>query len=124
MPETTLFDATTAGPVLRVHVQPGARSSGIVGIHGDALKVRLAAPPLEGRANQALLTLLAERLGVERGRLAVISGTTARRKRVRFEGVDPIAFQARLRLVLEGGKVDRDERPPDVRIRPGDADAT
>jgi len=106
-----LFDATTAGPVLRVHVQPGARSSGVVGIHGDALKVRLAAPPLEGRANQALLTLLAERFGVERGRLAVISGTTARRKRVRFDGVDAAAFEVMLRLVVESGEVGRDDRP-------------
>ena len=100
-----LFDATGAGPVLRVHVQPGARSSGIVGVHGDALKVRLAAPPHEGRANRALLTLLAERFGCERRRLAVVSGTSARRKRVRFEGVDAADFEARLRDVLEEREV-------------------
>jgi len=102
---TDLFDATSAGPVLRVHVQPGARSTGVVGVHGDALKVRLAAPPHEGRANQALLTLLAERLGFERNGLAVVSGISARRKRVRFEGVDAADFEARLRHVLGDGEV-------------------
>jgi uncharacterized protein len=103
---TDLFDATGLGPVLRVHVQPGARSTGIVGVHGDALKVRLAAPPHEGRANQALLTLLAERFGCERSGLVVVSGTSARRKRVRFEGVDAADFEARLRHVLGDEEAD------------------
>jgi len=86
---------------LRVHVQPGARSTGIVGVHGDALKVRLSVPPREGRANQALLALLAERFDCKRGRLALVSGSSARQKRVRFEGVDTADFEARLRHLLE-----------------------
>jgi len=65
-----------------VHTQPGAKRSQIAGLHGDALKVRVAAPPAEGLANAALIALLAEALGVSKGRVRVVKGTTSRRKTV------------------------------------------
>lgn len=71
---------------LTVHVQPGAARTGVVGVHGDALKVRLRAPPVDGKANEALLAYLGEVLRVPRRDLELLSGQTSRRKRVRIAG--------------------------------------
>lgn len=72
--------------LLWVHVVPGAARSEVVGTHGDALKVRVAAPPVDGKANAALEAHLAERLDVARSSVEVVGGHTARRKRVRIAG--------------------------------------
>jgi uncharacterized protein (TIGR00251 family) len=77
-----------------VHVQPRATRSEIVGLHGAALKVRLQAPPVDGAANEALVTLLAERLGVARRSVRVIAGTTARAKTVEVDGTTEDAVRA------------------------------
>ena len=70
---------------LAVHVQPGAKKSGVVGEHGDALKIRLAAPPVDGKANAALIEFLATRLGVARAQVTLKSGQTSRRKVLEIE---------------------------------------
>jgi uncharacterized protein len=75
--------------VLRVHVQPGAGRSAFVGKHGDALKVRVAAPPVEGRANEALLVLFAHDLGLKPDQVTLLSGESSRAKRVRVTGIEP-----------------------------------
>jgi uncharacterized protein (TIGR00251 family) len=75
--------------VIAVHVQPGAARPGIVGRHGDALKVRVAAPPDRGRANAALVRLLAGELGVRVSDVEVVAGHAGRRKQVRIRGADP-----------------------------------
>ena len=62
----------------RVHVQPRAARSEAVGMHGDALKIRLAAAPVDGAANVALVELLAEALGVARRCVRVVAGETSR----------------------------------------------
>jgi uncharacterized protein len=77
-----------------VHVQPRATRSEIVGLHGAALKVRLQAPPVDGAANEALVTLLAERLGVARRSVRVIGGTTSRAKTVEVDGTTEDAVRA------------------------------
>jgi uncharacterized protein (TIGR00251 family) len=87
------------GVQLRLHVQPGASRTGIAGLHGDALKVRVAAPPAEGRANRELLHYLADLLGVARVRIALIKGETGRRKTVVIQGIG--LQEARRRLGLE-----------------------
>ena len=69
-----------------VHVQPRASRSEIVGLHGDALKVRLEAPPVDGAANDALIELFAESLGCPRNAVRVVSGMTSRRKIVEIDG--------------------------------------
>jgi uncharacterized protein (TIGR00251 family) len=69
-----------------VHVQPRSSRSEIVGLHGAALKVRLQAPPVEGAANEALVSLLAERLNVPRRAVRVVAGATSRTKTVEIEG--------------------------------------
>lgn len=72
--------AEGSGCVITVHVQPGAKRTEIVGEHGDALKIRLAAPPVDGKANEALLSYLADRLAVGRRAVALRAGMAARRK--------------------------------------------
>jgi len=66
--------------MLTLHVQPNARASALAGSHGDALKVRIAAPPTDHRANQALLDFLHASLGIPRASLRIVQGHTARRK--------------------------------------------
>ena len=70
---------------LRLHVQPGAKRTEVAGVHGDALKVRLAAPPVEGRANEALLRFLAESFGVALQQVTLLRGLASRHKVVRIE---------------------------------------
>lgn len=70
-----------------VRVQPRASREEIAGYHGNALKVRLSAPPVEGAANAACVTLLAKVLGVARSRVQIVAGETARNKRLRIDGV-------------------------------------
>ncbi len=81
---------------VRLRVSPGARSSELVGRHGEAWKVRVAAPPEGGRANEAVLDLLAERLALPRRSLSIVSGHTAREKVVRMEGIDRAEGERRL----------------------------
>jgi uncharacterized protein (TIGR00251 family) len=81
---------------LVIHVQPRARRTEVAGRHGDALKVRLAAPPVDGAANAELVRFLAEALGVPRRAVRVVAGQTARRKVVEVEGVAPGVLQAKL----------------------------
>jgi uncharacterized protein (TIGR00251 family) len=71
---------------LTLHIQPGAKKTEVAGEHGDALKIRLAAPPVDGKANAALLAFIAERLGVSRSAVTLKSGQTSRRKVVEVEG--------------------------------------
>jgi uncharacterized protein (TIGR00251 family) len=73
---------------LRILVQPRASRSEIVGPHGDALKVRIAAPPVEGAANEELIRLLAKTYDVPRSAVSIISGHGSRRKVVEIAGVD------------------------------------
>lgn len=77
-----------------IHVQPRAARSEIVGLHGAALKVRLQAPPVDGAANEALVTLLAERLGVARRAVRVVAGASSRAKTVEVDGTTEDAVRA------------------------------
>jgi uncharacterized protein (TIGR00251 family) len=73
--------------VLRLHVQPGAGRTAVTGRYGDALKVKVAAPPEGGRANQAVIDLVASVLGTKAARVEVTSGQSSRTKRVKVTGV-------------------------------------
>ena len=74
------------GAVLEVLVQPRASRSRVVGEHDGRIKIQLAAPPVDGEANAALLAFLAELLGVKRADVALLAGETGRRTRVRITG--------------------------------------
>jgi uncharacterized protein (TIGR00251 family) len=73
---------------ISVYVQPRASKTCIAGFHDGAIKIRLAAPPVDGAANAALIEFVAERLGVAKSRVRLISGTSSRRKVLEIEGVD------------------------------------
>jgi len=84
------------GTDLEVWVQPRASRDEIVGIQGGALKIRIAAPPVEGEANDALVRFVAKALGVARGTVTVARGQSSRRKRLRITGLDPEAVRGKL----------------------------
>jgi hypothetical protein len=73
--------------ILTIHVQPRASRTEVAGWHGDAVKIRLAAPPVDGAANDALTAFLADRLAVPRSAVSLLGGATSRRKRVRIDGL-------------------------------------
>jgi uncharacterized protein len=72
---------------LLVTVMPGASRGELVGRHGEGWKVRVAAPPQRGRANHAVVALLAEALGIDRGSVRVVAGHAARKKVVEIDGL-------------------------------------
>lgn len=82
--------------MLALHVQPAARRTELAGLHGDAIKVRVAAPPVGGAANEELCRFLAARLGVAASAVRVARGAAARRKLVLVEGLTAEAARERL----------------------------
>ena len=79
--------ARASGVRFAVRVQPRASNPGVDGLHGAALKVRLAAPPVEGAANEALVALLADLLAVPRRAVRIVSGRQSRAKVVEVDGI-------------------------------------
>jgi uncharacterized protein (TIGR00251 family) len=78
---------TAGGIELNIRVIPRARKSELAGVRGEAVLVRLAAPPVEGAANAALIELLSRQLDVPRRSIRIVSGERSRDKRVRIAGV-------------------------------------
>jgi len=70
------------GVTIQVHAQPGAKRTEVVGLHGDCVKVRLASPPVDWKANECLIEFLARRLQVKRRQLTITRGMSSRRKAV------------------------------------------
>ncbi len=85
-----------AGARIKVHVQPRAARSEIVGMHGDAIKIRLAAPPVDNAANHELVKFLAAQLGLGHRQLRVAAGLTSRSKIVAIEDPEAQAIVAAL----------------------------
>ena len=85
-----------AGATLELLVQPRASRTRVVGEHDGRLKVQLAAPPVDGEANAALVEFLAGALGVRKADVVVARGETGRRKTVRVAGVTAAAVEAAL----------------------------
>ena len=77
---------TIDGLVLSLHCQPGAKASKVVGLHGERLKLQVQAPPLENRANEALVAWLADQLSLPRKQIELLTGHTSRQKRVLVRG--------------------------------------
>lgn len=81
-------DGKQSGIELFLHCQPGAKKTEIQGIYAQRLKLRLAAPPIEGRANEALIAWLAKAMNITKSQISLVSGDTGRQKRVRISGLD------------------------------------
>jgi len=89
-------EETPDGVRFAVRVIPRAKHNTITGVHGGALKVRLTAPPVEGKANAALEEFLAQVLGVRRSQVQVVAGYTSRQKTISVAGVSTEQVLARL----------------------------
>jgi len=79
-------DPQRAALILTIHAQPGAQRSEVVGLHGDALKVRIAAPPVEGKANLVLIAFVAELFDVPIKQVRLLRGDASRHKMVEIIG--------------------------------------
>lgn len=74
------YRKTAEGWLLSIHAQPGAKKSAVAGLHGDALKIRVAAPPVEGKANDALTAFVAKSLGLPKRAVSLVKGEASREK--------------------------------------------
>jgi len=89
------YDPEARRLTLSLHVQPGARNSALAGIHGDALKIRVAAPAVDNKANAALVEFLSELLAVPKSAIAIRHGATGRRKVVEITGGEELVAKLR-----------------------------
>ena len=89
--------------ILNIKVVPGARKDRVVGPYGDAIKLQVSAPPEGGKANAAVVALLAEALGVKAAQVSIMAGHAQPRKVVRVEGVDECEIHARLGISPPAG---------------------
>lgn len=89
---------TPDGVTLIVRVVPNASKNQVVGVHAGALKIRLQAPPVEGKANHALILFLAETLHIPRNRINLTTGSTSRHKTLTLTGLTPQEASTRLNL--------------------------
>lgn len=81
---------------LVLRIQPGARRSGFAGWYGDTPKLAVAAPPVDGAANDAAIATLADLLGLRRGQVRLVAGTTSRNKRFELSGITRNELMTRL----------------------------
>lgn len=89
-------ETTKGGVVIDVKVVPNSRADAVAGLLGEALKVKVAAPPEGGRANAAVCELIARTLGVDRRSVTVAAGASGPRKRIAVAGLDAAAVQEKL----------------------------
>ena len=89
------FRVTADGRItLTLHIQPGAKKTEFAGLHGDALKIRLSAPPVDGKANDALIKFIAETLRLPKSAVNLKSGQTSRRKVLEVCGAEALLVAA------------------------------
>lgn len=89
--------------VLRVRLTPKGGRDALIRKEGETLHVRVAAPPVDGAANRALIALLSDRLKIPKSRIAFQSGETSREKVLRIEDMDATALNERIAVALEQG---------------------
>jgi uncharacterized protein (TIGR00251 family) len=94
------LNETAKGVTFSIKVQPRARKNAITGTVGDALKLALTAPPVEGRANQAIIEFFAELFEIPRSSVTIASGETSRNKVIRIAGLGRAAVEQRLAAAL------------------------
>ena len=94
--EPTAFKRNGDATVIALHIQPGAKRSAVCGMFGDAVKIAVQAPPVDGKANVALRTFLAEKLKLPTAAVTLVSGLSGRDKRVSASGITPEQAQTAL----------------------------
>jgi len=87
---------TPEGCTLSVRIHPGARKNAIHGLHEGALKISLTTPPVDGRANEALIAFLSDQLRIPKARITLLTGATSRSKTLRIEGKSAAEVQVAL----------------------------
>ena len=92
------LQATSTGVRLSVRVQPRSSSSGVAGVHGDALRVRVTSPPVEGAANEALVRVLATTFGIPVRAITIVAGQSSRTKVVELDGITEDRVRVLLRI--------------------------
>jgi hypothetical protein len=91
-----MLKAHPQGSILLVRAQPGSRKQGILGLHGDRLKIAVHAAPNRGKANSALIDVLAAALNVKRNQITLLQGETSQQKAFLIAGLAPTQAQAQL----------------------------
>ena len=84
------------GCTVSVRVHPGARRNAVSGVHDGTVKISLTTPPVDGRANEALIAFVAELLGLPKGRVSLVAGVTSRTKVLRVTGKSAVEIRAAL----------------------------
>lgn len=102
MARDLLLEETAEGVVIPVRAQPRARQNGIVGLHDGCLKVAVTEVPEKGKANAAIIKVLAKTLDLRRSQLKLIAGATTNRKRVLVQNVRLVDLLQRVEAALEG----------------------
>lgn len=95
---------------LKIHVQPRASKNEVLGLSEDVLRIRVTAPPEAGRANEAMITLIAESLGVPKSRIKLFKGRASRNKSIVIEGLTQDGLCQRLGVAKPGNGVPREAR--------------
>jgi uncharacterized protein (TIGR00251 family) len=93
---TSFVQDVADGCTVSVRVRPGARRNDVAGLHAGAVKISIAAPPADGRANEALIEFMAELLRIPRARVSIVSGATNRSKLLRITGKSASEVEAGL----------------------------
>lgn len=95
------FEENNGSLTVCLRVIPRASKNIVQGLHGDALKIRLQAPPVEGKANQALIRFIAKEWGIPKSSITILSGETGRNKRIRIHPA-PDRLQQELKTISDG----------------------
>lgn len=114
-----LFEESGDAFIVRVQLHPGAGRTAVVGRHGDALKLKVAAPPEQGRANDACVSLLASLLGIDEAKVTLSAGAQSRSKRFRVEGIERDDLVHRLEIALEDAPLGGNRSAGNARGRRG-----
>ena len=89
--------AVPGGVRIQLHVQPGASTSEVAGLHGERIRLRIQSPPVDGRANSAVMDWIAARLGVPRRAVTLVRGEKSREKTVEVRGVTVVEATEKLK---------------------------
>jgi uncharacterized protein len=95
---------TASGATFSVRVQPRAKKNAITGVMGDALKLSLTAPPVEGRANEAVIEFFAKLLNVSRSSVTIAAGESSRNKVIRVAGISADSLRAQLQTGIQSDR--------------------